>query len=721
MKKGLSVLLVAAALFGFYGGAVNMNDVLACKDYWEKEGEKTTADLNKLEDGLNQLKDNEKAYLDGCDQVAEGEKTLADGEAQYAEGLADYAAAPGKLAAARKQIAQGESDLADGKESLDGLTKLISGIKMVRNGYNSEWRPGYEKLKSGRNQLFDGTKALKDQMVQLAAFLDEEALRPDFVAAVNDVAGDDEKQTADDYKKFIESTNTLATDLPLIQNSVATKLAGANQIKAVLGSAGSNLEFAGTVANEAVYPNLKAFAALITDENSRTAYLQAVEGANKAFSTYSDLTTQEVTDEVTAYMAPLLQGDTSSQAYQDMVAKMQTGMDKDAAVEAIKKEKTASATASAKQKYGAAAEQNDQLTAAKAGINNAMTQIAGTLAGVNAIVNGDKVNKELLPGLKMFNKEATPDKVDKLSEGQNTMAGGVATIASAVLGNPTLKEGVKSSFGSDALKLLGVYKSVGVLGTELSDFARFEAQMDTNPGINNFLMKAQNLLAATKAAGQKTYNAGVKKLAAGKNQYAQGLADYAAAPAKLADAEQQLADGRAQLADGKSQLAEYEDGEQQVRDGLATLVGTESDLDLESILDRLDGDGDFDNGDKHLEIDEGLAAVEAGRGYQADDSELITAEIMTRAVGTGALLAAGVLAVLAAILSFVKKNKGAGVLAVLSAAAGAFGAVEASQAGSYFSNIAGSTAGQSGMIAAGILGCVALVHAIVHFTAKKEA
>ena len=74
MKKGLSVLLIVAALFGFYGGAVNLNDVLACKDYWEKEGEKSTADMNKLEDGLNQLLDNEEAYLDGLDQVKEGEE-----------------------------------------------------------------------------------------------------------------------------------------------------------------------------------------------------------------------------------------------------------------------------------------------------------------------------------------------------------------------------------------------------------------------------------------------------------------------------------------------------------------------------------------------------------------------------------------------------------------------------------------------------------------------
>ena len=88
MKKGLSILLIAAALFGFYGSAVNLNDVLACKDYWEKAGEESTANMNKLEDGLNQLKENEQAYLDGKDQVADGEVALAEGEQTLAEGEA---------------------------------------------------------------------------------------------------------------------------------------------------------------------------------------------------------------------------------------------------------------------------------------------------------------------------------------------------------------------------------------------------------------------------------------------------------------------------------------------------------------------------------------------------------------------------------------------------------------------------------------------------------
>ena len=151
MKKALSVLLVAAALFGFYGSAVTVNDLLACKDYWEEAGEKSTADMNKLEDGLNQLKENEQAYLDGKDQLADAEVQLAEGEATLAQGEADYAAAPGKLAAARTAIANGEKELAKGKSTLDGakalLKQLKDGVKELQDkqkGYPA-WKSGFDK------------------------------------------------------------------------------------------------------------------------------------------------------------------------------------------------------------------------------------------------------------------------------------------------------------------------------------------------------------------------------------------------------------------------------------------------------------------------------------------------------------------------------------------------------------------------------------------------
>ena len=159
MKKGLSVLLIAAALFGFYGGATSLTDVLASKDYWEEEGERSTADMNKLEDGLNQLKDNEQAYLDGQKQLADGEKKLAEGEAQYAQGLADYAAAPAKLAqgerdlaAGKAQLAQGYADYAAGKTKLANAIASRAALYDVRNKISavesaySPWLQKFNKL-----------------------------------------------------------------------------------------------------------------------------------------------------------------------------------------------------------------------------------------------------------------------------------------------------------------------------------------------------------------------------------------------------------------------------------------------------------------------------------------------------------------------------------------------------------------------------------------------
>ena len=98
------------------------------------------------------------------------------------------------------QTANIESDLADGKDSLDGLTKLIKGINQLLKGYKNQWRPGYEALKDGRNQLYKGSKDSKKDLTDLAAFLEDTDAQKAYVAAVDDVAGDDEKQGADDYR-----------------------------------------------------------------------------------------------------------------------------------------------------------------------------------------------------------------------------------------------------------------------------------------------------------------------------------------------------------------------------------------------------------------------------------------------------------------------------------------------------------------------------------------
>ncbi len=766
MKKALSVLLIAAALFGFYGGAVNLNDVLACKDYWEEEGEKSTADMNKLEDGLNQLKDNEQAYLDGLDQVAEGEEALAQGEADYAagqaelaQGEADYAAAPGKLADAKKKIAKGENDLEEGyaaleagkaelsagEESINGLTKLIEGMNTILKGYNNDWRPGYERLKKGRSDIYKGSKGSKEELAALAIFLPETS-QAGYVGAVNDVAGDDEKQSADDYKTFIESTNAMAENLPVIQNAVAEKLAGVTALYSGLSAFSSqskenDISFAGGCANYA--GQLSDLANSLGDKkdtfNSLTSKLANL------YKTYAtkDATLKAKTEAVDSAYAKVAEFDTDENkefSDEEKMAAAAAGKTDDLAAYG---EAVTAAQNAGKEAMAAAGEIVAKIDTEKATILAMIKGVKDQLAEVNEKVNGEDsaIKNQLLPGLKLFNSQATVDAVDQLVGGQDDIGSGIRTIASAVLGNNTLRDGVEKNLGSSAIKLLQVYKSnPNLLESKVSDFAAFEAQMDTKPGFNTILTKAKQLLVQTKAdglktlaagkkkvaAGQKELTAGEKKLAAGKKAYAKGLADYAAAPGKLAagraalaEGLQKLMDGRADLAAGKDKLAEYEDGEQQVRDGLATLMGTEANGGLTSIADRRSGDDDFDNGDKHLELDEGLDAVDVGRGYQADSGELITKEITGRAVGTAAGLGAAALAVLAGLLSLLKKNKGAGVSAILSAVAGGAGIAYGTSNGMEFSNIAGSTVGSLPWIAFGVLAAVAAVHAIAHFASKE--
>ena len=142
--------------------------------------------------------------------------------------------------------------------------------------------------------------------------------------------------------------------------------------------------------------------------------------------------------------------------------------------------------------------------------------------------------------------------------------------------------------------------------------------------------------------------------------------------------------------------------------------------DLETILERRNGDDNFDAADKSLDIPDGLKAVGTGREYQSATGEVITAELKGRIIGSALGLGAAAIAALAAALSLLKKFKGAAVSAVAAAAAGVGGMITANNAGMEMSTIAGSNLGATPMIAAGILAAVAAVFSVVHFTAKKE-
>ncbi len=790
MKKGLSVLLIAAALFGFYGSAVNLNDILACKDYWEEAGEKSTADMNKLEDGLNQLKENEQAYLDGQEQLAEGEKTLADGEAQYAQGLKDYKAAPGKLKA-------GEKELAEGYDSYSDLKKLIAGLNEVRrhgtkvtSTHDTYWHDGFSHKVSDAviAKMLAGEKTNDSPGLEQARKVITGTLEKskDDVALIEGLVGTsgivNSAKTAGSYEKF----NKVMEDAYKAFDAAEAQLKAISQMAKTYSATIGNMLDANLATNETGVPQsadvnekneftdtvpfnqctlaqlgtgIKVLSGVIDSLDSKISGMQGIldniENLEKAIAA-----TEAAGGDASEYKAKL---EELKQA-KASIESDNGGVPLNMLIEALKGKKTDASNSKALlqtakggretaqsmikgvlDQYGAkfevAAKGNPDLaalyglmqaiannvvidpnTGAPAGqdesnmlfygymnkLKDGLTQAAAMLdSKIPTIQSSKKSFNDWMKGYKTL----AEGKDGKGNSDLASTSNGIPFAFTSMLTNKTIKSALKT-YDKGLIKELKKYTGANKYKLRDEDLDKFDE--DLVKISTQIIPRAQKVLAKVKKSAEK-------QLADGEKQLAQGRADYKAAPGKLADAEKQLADGRQQLADGKAQLAQYEDGEQQVRDGLAQLVGTEPDLELEGILDRLNGDGDFDNGDEHLDIDEGLNAVEVGRGYQADDGVLITNEIMGRAVGTGALLGAGALAVLAAILSFLKKNKGAGVAALLAAAAGAFGAFYGTNAGTYFSDIAGSTAGNAAWIGAGILGAVALVHAIVHFTAKTDA
>ena len=743
MKKGLSVLLIAAALFGFYGGATSLNDVLASKDYWEEVGEKSTADMNKLEDGLNQLKDNEKAYLDGQKTLAEGEKTLADGEAQYAQGLADYAAAPAKLADGERQIAEGEAELAQGYAdyaaapgNLEQLKNSITNLKTARAGFNNEWKPGFEK-KAAKPDYSDA--GLQQARGVITSTVKAKSGTLDTAAALGGMKGSLSSQILN-AKTYAQFDKALSSGIkPLAE--AAKKLKGLSQ-----------------KATDAVVDNAEGFAkakeALAKSEGERQAI---VGGLTSILSGLNSLPSPPVTDSTTmddlnAYAASIeAQDPATAAAIRSIVANVGAyGLG------------STVGEAKGNAQAGIALNSNPK-GVVTAGINAAIADIGGT-GSLEMVKNLDEnLYNSLVQDLAILTQQVTvsdavfsatidtfaADMTDlatalkaasdeaqstsntfaawhsgyaQLKAGKDTLANGLSSGFAAALDNKTIRP-VLDDKAPTLVKLMKLYRGNRLNSDDLDEFDEdMKVVADTIiPNLVQILggIRAKGLIDYAEAPAKLAD--GEAKLAAGKAELAQGYADYAAAPAKLADAEKQLADGRKQLADGKKKLAEYEDGEQQVRDGLATLMATEADPGLESILDRRNGDDKFDDANGHLQLDEGLEAVDTGRGYQAESGELITKEVTNRAVGTAAGLGAAALAVLAAILSFLKKNKGAAVSAVLAAVAGGIGAGVGLSAGEYYSDIAGSTIGNTPFIAAAILAVVAAVFAIVHFTAKPEA
>lgn len=685
MKKGLSVLLIAAALFGFYGGAVNVQDVLAAKDYWEKKSEQTTADLNKLEDGLKTLDENKETYLDGLDKIAEGEQTLAEGEA-------NYEAAPAKLADARKKIAAGEAklakgykDLAKGKKDLKEAMANRAALRNVRKKIE-DVEKAYSPWLNNFNRL---TKSIVDNPEKPSkGVLYDAGATAVGLGSVND-AFDTVEQTGEQGKATVEG---------MARAGIRDKIA--KQITENQDATYDQLDDDQKAAVDAKITDDKIQDAINGNDDLKAAY----DSANGAI-------------ELAGYLKDTYSG--------DLLAK------KESIEESIGNIKTAEYQATALRKSSLNSDASDAESLLDTILND--DKVSGNKETLGALIAGLNMAKGLAGSAKDSTSEynSNYDELKPNATMGSKIGKAVAAAAKAILSNTDIAAKLTGAQKETLKPFMSSSSITGLPNVELL-YGTMTLGQDKKDDGKNSLLDSLRTISGAAASGVGLYNEGIsdgedeleagkaklakgeRDLADGKAQYAQGLKDYEEAPQKLAD-------GRKELAAGKEKLAEYEDGEQQVRDGLATLMESQRYADLETILERRNGDDNFDAADKSLDIPDGLNAVGTGREYQSATGEIITAELGGRILGSGLELGAAAIAVLAAVLSLLKKFKGAAVSAVAAAAMGVSGIIAANNAGMEMSTIAGSNMGATPVLAAGILAAVAAVFSVVHFTANKDA
>lgn len=279
-----------------------------------------------------------------------------------------------------------------------------------------------------------------------------------------------------------------------------------------------------------------------------------------------------------------------------------------------------------------------------------------------------------------------------IKDGQKQMKDGIKTLTDGILGADLLVTAYKKAGLLDDISALSKNKAF-----EGDSFATFVAEAEK---VAKLAPKAEKVAKGVKSSTEKQLKDG---------------------EAKLAAAVVQLADGRAQLADGKKQLAQYEDGEKQIRDGLKSLMESKADGGIASIGERIGMDEDFNLKDGNLDFDAAYNGVDQGWNYKADLKVLLEKELPGRLIGHGLGILAGLMALIAAILGFVKKNKGAGVLGLLTAAAAVAGIIVVKQAGTELSVVAGSAVGVLPLAALIALTVVGAIAGIAFIASKKAA
>ena len=156
-----SGVLALVCLICLVIGAVNIKDILDCKDVWEKIRKDALESFEMLEDGIAQLKENEEAYTEGVSAYEEGlesyeagQNKLAAGGAALSSGQAAYDANAAKLAEAHKQYEEGQRKLEQGKAELaQGKAELEQG--------KAELEAGKAQLEANRGAYEEGKAQLE--------------------------------------------------------------------------------------------------------------------------------------------------------------------------------------------------------------------------------------------------------------------------------------------------------------------------------------------------------------------------------------------------------------------------------------------------------------------------------------------------------------------------------------------------------------------------------
>lgn len=173
MKKGLlvllSILLIAASVFGIFSGVKGVKEVMNVMEYKQDQANagyyailhnderiadrKTYPELDEEDEanpsmmgGISQLRENMDAYVQGVPEYEAGLVQLEDGKLQLAagqlklnQGYADYAAGQQQLAEGKKTLDAGEAEYAA------GLKEYNDGVKMIQDNTQA-YNEGKEKL-----------------------------------------------------------------------------------------------------------------------------------------------------------------------------------------------------------------------------------------------------------------------------------------------------------------------------------------------------------------------------------------------------------------------------------------------------------------------------------------------------------------------------------------------------------------------------------------------